>query len=172
MTKEEYAEQLKSPRWIKKKMRILNRDQFRCVKCMSTDFLQVHHLYYITGEPAWGVPDLALVTLCNKCHKQWHEYNILVFKNKPAKCKSKGKVIEYSAPKKPLKPRSKKGKLRDKKKKSWVFGRILPDRLKNCNIPSRLHSEVRKEYKHVHNQAKIEFIKSLYLQYGKINEDL
>ena len=172
MTKQEYAEQLKEPRWIKKKMRILNRDQFRCTKCMSTDLLQVHHLYYINGEPAWGVPDLALVTLCHKCHKKWHEHNVLVFRDGPAKCKKKGKVVAYSAPKKQRKPISRRGKILAKNKVRQSKRSILPDKLQNCKIPGRLHGEVKQLYRRITGNIKLEFIKSLYLQYGKVNENL
>jgi 5-methylcytosine-specific restriction endonuclease McrA len=35
--------------------------------------LNVHHKYYIQGHKPWDYKDDALVTLCEDCHKRWHE---------------------------------------------------------------------------------------------------
>lgn len=63
-----YSEKLKDPRWQKKRLRILERDDFACQDCQSTEnTLNVHHLAYHKGAP-WEVPDEDLVTLCDDCH--------------------------------------------------------------------------------------------------------
>lgn len=62
-----YLEKLKDPRWQKKRLEILNRDEFRCVHCSDTETtLHVHHKKY-TNEP-WDAPNKDLETVCEHCH--------------------------------------------------------------------------------------------------------
>lgn len=68
MTKHEYRQKLRDPRWQKKRLEILNRDGFSCCKCRtSKETLHVHHKRYIGGDP-WNIPNDALVTLCEGFH--------------------------------------------------------------------------------------------------------
>jgi hypothetical protein len=63
-----YSEKLKSPKWQKKRLEILNRDKFKCKLCLDTETeLQIHHLKY-TKEP-WDAPNKDLITYCKHCHK-------------------------------------------------------------------------------------------------------
>lgn len=67
MAQKTYSEKLKDPRWQKKRLKILERDNFSCVKCFDSDTeLQVHHLKY-TGEPH-EAPNEDLETVCKDCH--------------------------------------------------------------------------------------------------------
>lgn len=67
--KTSYAEKLRDPRWQKKRLRILERDEWTCQQCYDQEStLHVHHLWY-QGEP-WDAPDQALVTLCSECHEE------------------------------------------------------------------------------------------------------
>lgn len=69
-----YAKLIKSPQWQKKRLEILERDGFKCVKCGCEDeALHVHHLYYKKETMPWDYPDDALITLCEKCHKAAHQ---------------------------------------------------------------------------------------------------
>lgn len=62
-----YSEKLKSPLWQKKRLEILQRDNFTCQLCSDTETeLQVHHLKY-SGEPQ-DAPNEDLQTLCKYCH--------------------------------------------------------------------------------------------------------
>lgn len=64
-----YFEKLNDPRWQKKRLKIMERDDFTCQKCGDTKTkLAVHHEYYITGRDPWMYPDSALTTLCDPCH--------------------------------------------------------------------------------------------------------
>lgn len=72
MTKSEYKILLKDPRWKKKRLEILKRDNYTCTSCDRTRYLQVHHLVY-KNAPPWKSEDKDLITLCQKCHKLWHE---------------------------------------------------------------------------------------------------
>lgn len=63
-----YIEKLKNPKWQKKRLEILNRDEFKCCYCDDTETeLQIHHLKY-TKEP-WDVKNEHLITLCKHCHQ-------------------------------------------------------------------------------------------------------
>jgi 5-methylcytosine-specific restriction endonuclease McrA len=70
-----YSEKLKDPRWQKKRLEVMNRDQFTCRDCKcTTKPLHVHHCFYQKGEP-WDTPSSLLLTLCFECHetRQDHE---------------------------------------------------------------------------------------------------
>jgi hypothetical protein len=63
----EYSDKLKSPKWQKKRLQILERDNWQCQYCKDTETqLQVHHLKY-TKEP-WDANKEDLITTCSDCH--------------------------------------------------------------------------------------------------------
>lgn len=69
-----YSEKLQDPRWQKKRLEIMSRDDFRCIKCSSkTNTLTVHHFYYISGRMPWEYPDQSMVTLCRQCHVEGND---------------------------------------------------------------------------------------------------
>lgn len=71
--KKKYSEQIKSPKWQKKRLEILNRDNFTCQICGCGDkTLHVHHVIYIPGRSIWEYEDNQLVTLCEDCHVKEH----------------------------------------------------------------------------------------------------
>lgn len=74
MNKSSYSKKLKDPRWQKKRLDILNRDNFTCRCCGSkSKTLHVHHIYYPgKGKMIWEVDDIDLITLCEECHTEWH----------------------------------------------------------------------------------------------------
>lgn len=64
-----YGKKLQDPRWQKKRLEILTRDNWACQQCFdSTSMLHVHHRWYGEGEP-WDCGNEALVTLCASCHE-------------------------------------------------------------------------------------------------------
>jgi len=68
-----YSEKLKSPKWQKRRLEILQRDEFTCMCCGGNeDTLNVHHTYYEKGKNPWDYPVESLQTLCEGCHK-WTE---------------------------------------------------------------------------------------------------
>ena len=74
MTKSEYAQERKDPRWQRKRLEIMKRDDFECVDCGSKDkTLNVHHAYYISGRKPWQYPKWSFSTLCWECHQERHE---------------------------------------------------------------------------------------------------
>ena len=58
--------------WKALRKRIIERDDYRCRKCGSTDSLHVHHIVYARSGRITSVPDEDLITLCTQCHDQWH----------------------------------------------------------------------------------------------------
>jgi hypothetical protein len=64
-----YSQKLRDPRWQKKRLQILERDQWKCCACGCADkTLQVHHLVYAKKDP-WDYDDECLQTLCEDCHE-------------------------------------------------------------------------------------------------------
>ena len=65
-----YKEKLKHPKWQKKRLEILQRDNFTCRNCDSDEkTLQIHHLVYNNCDP-WEYDNRYLITLCEDCHKK------------------------------------------------------------------------------------------------------
>ncbi len=66
----EYSEKLKHPKWQKKRLQILERDNYFCQSCGDDENqLHVHHIKYIFGKEIWDYKDELLITLCHNCHK-------------------------------------------------------------------------------------------------------
>lgn len=62
-----YQEHLRSPKWQKKRLKILERDNFTCILCGDTEStLHVHHEKY--NGNYWEANDGDLKTLCLHCH--------------------------------------------------------------------------------------------------------
>lgn len=69
----DYKEQIKSPRWQKRRLEILQRDDFTCQICGCQDkTLHVHHTTYEKDKMIWEYPDEMLITLCEDCHEYEH----------------------------------------------------------------------------------------------------
>lgn len=63
-----YSEKLKDPRWQKKRLEILDRDDFTCQECGDKKTtLNIHHLKY--SKNPWDVDNSFLITLCEGCHE-------------------------------------------------------------------------------------------------------
>ena len=71
----EYSEKLKDPRWQKKRLQILERDEWVCQFCFDSEStLHVHHIAYEKGKEPWDINDSLLTTLCEECHRLEYEY--------------------------------------------------------------------------------------------------
>lgn len=69
-----YSDKLKSPKWQKKRLEILQRDDFACKNCGDKESqLQIHHLAY-NSEP-WNIENSKLITLCDTCHNEFTKLN-------------------------------------------------------------------------------------------------
>ncbi len=65
-----YSDKLTDPRWQKKRLRVFERDNWKCVQCKRKDVsLHVHHKkYHKSGDP-WRTDIQSLETLCSSCHE-------------------------------------------------------------------------------------------------------
>jgi hypothetical protein len=69
----DYKEQIKHPKWQKKRLEILERDDFTCQCCLDTEYtLCVHHKRYIKNRMIWQYDNYDLITLCEDCHQSIH----------------------------------------------------------------------------------------------------
>lgn len=67
---------LRYPLWQKKRLEIMQRDNFTCQHCGSTNkSLQVHHLWYSPLKKPWEYDNSAFITLCEHCHENETECN-------------------------------------------------------------------------------------------------
>lgn len=65
-----YAEQLRDPRWQRKRLEILSRDGFKCELCGDDkSTLHVHHKRYVKGRMPWEYDATELSTVCENCHE-------------------------------------------------------------------------------------------------------
>lgn len=63
-----YKEQLLDPRWQRRRLDILERDEFKCQLCYDPfTTLHIHHFYY-RNIMAWEYQDHELITYCKHCH--------------------------------------------------------------------------------------------------------
>lgn len=75
MSKKNYAEKLKNPKWQRRRLEVLEKHSFKCEWCSSSDkTLHVHHAYYIPNREPWEHPDTSLMCLCADCHEEWHYF--------------------------------------------------------------------------------------------------
>lgn len=73
-TEQSYSQLLKDPRWQRKRLEIMQRDNFTCQICGHADKpLHVHHIHYEKGRMPWEYNGSQLITLCEDCHKSEHE---------------------------------------------------------------------------------------------------
>lgn len=71
MSKFQYYQKLKDPRWQRRRLEVLNNYQFSCLTCGSSDkTLHVHHKRYVAGREPWEYPDEDLTCLCEECHER------------------------------------------------------------------------------------------------------
>ncbi len=69
--KSEYSQLLLDPRWQKKRLEILARDNFMCQSCEDKEnTLHVHHCYYNKEKKPWEYENSSLITLCHVCHRE------------------------------------------------------------------------------------------------------
>lgn len=64
-----YSEKLRDPRWQRRRLEIMQRDDFACCECHATHkTLNVHHRFYLRGLSPWEYKPEWLQTLCEDCH--------------------------------------------------------------------------------------------------------
>ena len=75
----DYKEQIKHPKWQKKRLEILERDSYTCLECGEKEkTLHVHHNYYTSIFKLWEYSNEHLQTLCEDCHSERHHLKSLI----------------------------------------------------------------------------------------------
>jgi len=79
--KDNYSELLKDPRWQRRRLEIMQRDDFTCQHCGRKDrTLHVHHKRYVKQWKPWEYLDSDLITLCDECHQIETDYNSDIYR--------------------------------------------------------------------------------------------
>ena len=74
-----YSQLLKDPRWQRRRLEVLQRENFTCQGCGATDrTLHVHHGCYWSNQDPWNYPDQLLHCLCEQCHIEAQEFLSLI----------------------------------------------------------------------------------------------
>lgn len=69
MATSDYGRLLKNPKWQRKRLEILNRDDFTCKLCGDKETeLHIHHIEYSFGANPWEYENDKLITYCKHCH--------------------------------------------------------------------------------------------------------
>jgi len=64
-----YSDKLQHPKWQRVRLKIMERDDFKCRICGRNDtLLHVHHTVYLKGHEPWEYDDNFLLTLCTPHH--------------------------------------------------------------------------------------------------------
>lgn len=80
LTKKFYKDKLLDPRWQRKRLEVLNRENWTCQYCGDKEsILHVHHLCYSPNKNPWDVDEYALLCLCENCHTVSHLDNLTDF---------------------------------------------------------------------------------------------
>ena len=67
----EYGKKLTSPLWQRRRLEIMQRDDFKCYFCgNATKQLEIHHVVYLRKAEPWDYEDEHLVCLCHDCHAE------------------------------------------------------------------------------------------------------
>jgi DNA-directed RNA polymerase subunit M/transcription elongation factor TFIIS len=70
-----WVDQYSHPKWQKKRLEILEYDNYTCQKCGDKEStLHVHHTFYEKERMMWEYERGHLITLCDKCHKVTHAH--------------------------------------------------------------------------------------------------
>ena len=83
-----YSDKLRLPKWQRKRLEILSRDNFICCNCSDNETeLQVHHKEYKNGCEPWEYDNSNFETLCKDCHTiieifRKQGLNVLILKKK------------------------------------------------------------------------------------------
>lgn len=72
--KQTYSEQLKDPRWQRKRLEKLNEANFECEDCGGNQkTLHVHHVVYKKNKAPWEYDSSLLKVVCEDCHAFIHK---------------------------------------------------------------------------------------------------
>jgi hypothetical protein len=74
MAKKTYWEKLKDPKWQKKRLEVMQANDFCCEICGDNETtLNVHHKEYFKDHEPWEYKNEQLACLCEDCHESMHD---------------------------------------------------------------------------------------------------
>lgn len=77
----EFKDQYKHPKWQKKRLEILERENYTCQCCGDTETtLHVHHGYYERNKKLWEYDGFTMWCFCSECHEMWDQRKIRIHK--------------------------------------------------------------------------------------------
>lgn len=80
----DYAQQIKSPKWQRLRLEVMDANGFQCQVCGEDNKeLNVHHPYYLRGALIWEYPAKDLQCLCYDCHAEFHGLHKAEVRDKP-----------------------------------------------------------------------------------------
>ncbi|MFH2030299.1 MAG: hypothetical protein ABIJ40_06675 [Bacteroidota bacterium] len=69
----DYTNLFKDVRWQKKRLEVLDANNWECENCGDKEkTLNVHHRYYTKGKKPWEYENEELICLCENCHSDYH----------------------------------------------------------------------------------------------------
>ena len=69
-----YAQKLRDPRWQKKRLEVMQANDFSCEICGDKEStLNIHHKQYLKGHEPWEYEADQLSCICQNCHSNHHE---------------------------------------------------------------------------------------------------
>ena len=69
-----YTELFKDVRWQKKRLEVLNANNWECENCGDKEkTLMVHHKFYKKDHLPWEYDSSDLLCLCEDCHNEYHK---------------------------------------------------------------------------------------------------
>jgi len=74
--KSKYSKKYLDPKWQKFRLQVFERDNFKCVRCNSSEHtLHAHHTFYhdVDADP-WDYNLESVLTLCEYCHAEEHRH--------------------------------------------------------------------------------------------------
>lgn len=70
-----YSQKLLDPRWQKKRLEVMQANDFSCEICGDKEStLHVHHKQYLKEKQPWDYLPNQLACLCEDCHNEIHDY--------------------------------------------------------------------------------------------------
>src|SRR3990167_1545224 len=65
-----YTDQLRHPKWQKRRLEVLQRAEFRCECCGDREkTLHIHHKFYKPKAMVWEYEDDEMLAVCALCHQ-------------------------------------------------------------------------------------------------------
>lgn len=77
-TRDQYTDKLNDPRWRSFRLEVLETAGFACERChRHSTSLVAHHRRYVRGREPWDYPLAEMECLCDRCHSDEHDRDLV-----------------------------------------------------------------------------------------------